>query len=60
LLRAEGFTDIRYVELTEAHLRRAEAAKSKWLADMLAHREVDFSREFAAGLARAAAEAPPI
>ncbi len=24
--RAEGFTDIRYVELTEAHMRAAEAA----------------------------------
>ena len=26
LLRAEGFTDIRYVEPTEAHVRRADAA----------------------------------
>ena len=28
LLRAEGFTDIRYVDATEAHIRRADAAKS--------------------------------
>jgi NitT/TauT family transport system substrate-binding protein len=47
LLRAEGFTDIRYVELTEAHLRRADAAKSDWLGDMIAHGEVDFGRDFA-------------
>ena len=26
LLRAEGFTDIRYVDATEAHLRAADAA----------------------------------
>src|SRR5215472_15873664 len=26
LLRAEGFTDIRYMDLTEAHLRRSDAA----------------------------------
>jgi hypothetical protein len=28
MLRAEGFTDIRYVDLTEAHMRRANAANS--------------------------------
>jgi hypothetical protein len=28
MLRAEGFTDIRYVDLTEAHMRRAYAANS--------------------------------
>ena len=28
LLRAEGFTNIRYVDMTEAHLQRAESAKS--------------------------------
>jgi NitT/TauT family transport system substrate-binding protein len=27
LLRAEGFTDIRYIDQTEAHLRRADAVK---------------------------------
>src|SRR5262245_23598599 len=47
LLRDEGFTDIRYVALTEAHLRRADAAKSGFLADMIAHDEVDFGRNFA-------------
>jgi hypothetical protein len=40
LLRAEGFTDIRYVDATEAHLRRADAAKSDFLAEMIAHGEV--------------------
>jgi NitT/TauT family transport system substrate-binding protein len=47
LLRAEGFTDIRYVDLTEARLRRADAAKSGLITDMIAHGEVDFAREFA-------------
>jgi hypothetical protein len=47
LLRAEGFTDIRYVLATEAHLRRADAAKSGAVSDMIAHGEVDFGREFA-------------
>ena len=47
LLRAEGFTDIRYVALTEAHLRRADAANSGFLADMIAHNEVDLGRNFA-------------
>jgi len=49
-LRAEGFTDIRYVDLTEAHLRRAEAVKSDYLSNMIAHGEVDFGREFAPAL----------
>src|SRR5215470_14834477 len=44
LLRAEGFTDIRYVVGTEAHLRRADAAKSGIVPDMIAHGEVDFAR----------------
>jgi NitT/TauT family transport system substrate-binding protein len=47
LLRVEGFTDIRYVELTEAHVRRADAAKSGVISNMIAHGEVDFGREFA-------------
>jgi NitT/TauT family transport system substrate-binding protein len=47
LLRAEGFTDIRSVEATEAHVRRAEAANSAVTADMIAHDEVDFGRSFA-------------
>ncbi len=49
LLRAEGFTDIRYVDATEAHIRRADAAKSAIIADMIAHGEVDFGRDFAPG-----------
>jgi NitT/TauT family transport system substrate-binding protein len=48
LLRAEGFTDIRYVDLTETHLRQADAAKSGFVADMIAHGDVDFGRDFAA------------
>jgi NitT/TauT family transport system substrate-binding protein len=47
LLRVEGLTDIRYVELTEAHVRRADAAKSGVISNMIAHGEVDFGREFA-------------
>jgi NitT/TauT family transport system substrate-binding protein len=50
LLRAEGFTDIRYVDLTEARIRRADAAKSGPIPDMIAHDEVDFGREFAPAL----------
>jgi NitT/TauT family transport system substrate-binding protein len=50
LLRAEGFTEIRYVDLTEAHIRRADAAKSGYLPDMFAHGEVDFGRSFAPSL----------
>ena len=50
LLRAEGFTDIRYVDFTEAHTRRADAANSGPIADMIAHGEVDFAREFAPNL----------
>src|SRR3954463_15941869 len=37
LLHAEGFTDIRYVEATDAHIRRAEAARSGAVGDMFAH-----------------------
>jgi NitT/TauT family transport system substrate-binding protein len=51
LLRAEGFTDIRYVDTTEAHIRRADAAKSGFAADIIAHGEVDFARDFAPSLA---------
>jgi NitT/TauT family transport system substrate-binding protein len=50
LLRAEGFTEIRYVDITEAHLRRADAAKSGFIPDMIAHGDVDFSRDFAPDL----------
>ena len=51
LLRAEGFTDIRYVDETEERVRRADAAKSGGIADMIAHGEVDFGRDFAPSLA---------
>ena len=50
LLRAEGFTDIQYVDATEAHLRRADAAKSDVVSDMITHGEVDFGRQFAPSL----------
>jgi NitT/TauT family transport system substrate-binding protein len=42
LLRAEGFTDIRYVELTETNSRVSP------IPAMLVHDEVDFVRDFAA------------
>jgi NitT/TauT family transport system substrate-binding protein len=47
LLRAEGFTTIRYVDMTEARIRRAESAKSGPSADMITHDEVDLARDFA-------------
>jgi NitT/TauT family transport system substrate-binding protein len=50
LLRAEGFTDIRYVDVTKASMRRAEAAKSGPFADMIAHDEIDLGRDFAPSL----------
>ena len=50
LLHAEGFTEARYVELTEAHVRRADAANSDGIGDMIAHGEVDFGRTFAPSL----------
>ena len=50
LLRIEGFTDIRYVDLTEAHMSQAQAENSGPIADMIAHGEVDFGREFASNL----------
>jgi NitT/TauT family transport system substrate-binding protein len=50
LLRTEGFTDIRYVDLTEAHLRRADAENAGAISDMIAHGEVDFGRDFAPDL----------
>jgi NitT/TauT family transport system substrate-binding protein len=44
LLGAEGFTDIRYVELTEAYVRSSPTAP---IPTMLARGEVDFARDFA-------------
>jgi NitT/TauT family transport system substrate-binding protein len=60
LLRAEGFTDIRYVDTTEAHVRRAEAAKSGTVGDMMAHGEVDFGRSFAPAFIMAMEAGAPI
>ena len=45
LLRAEGFTDIRYVELTEAYYVRSFPVAT--IPTMLARGEVDFVRDFA-------------
>jgi NitT/TauT family transport system substrate-binding protein len=50
LLRAEGFAEIRYVDQTEVHIRRADAAKSDAISSMIAHGEVDFGRQFAPSL----------
>ena len=50
LLRAEGFSDILYVDATEAHLQRAAPANTVVVADMIARGEVDFGRAFAPGL----------
>src|SRR5689334_13199369 len=50
LLRAEGFTDIRFVDLTETHVRRADTARSGTIGDTLAHGEVDFGRAFSPSL----------
>jgi NitT/TauT family transport system substrate-binding protein len=48
LLYAEGFTDIRHVDLTEAHILAAEAAHAAAINDhMIASGEVDFARDFA-------------
>jgi NitT/TauT family transport system substrate-binding protein len=50
LRRAEGFTDIRYVDLIEAHLRRADAENTGIISGMIAQGEVDFARDFAPNL----------
>jgi NitT/TauT family transport system substrate-binding protein len=47
LLRAEGFTDIRYVNLTLEHVRRADSANMGLLSDLMARGEIDFARAFA-------------
>jgi NitT/TauT family transport system substrate-binding protein len=46
LLRAEGFTDIRYVDVTEAHIRAADAANVSPNEYMIASGEADFARDF--------------
>jgi hypothetical protein len=43
LLRLEGFTDIRYVEVTEADISRAEAANTHPGAEMSARGGTDFT-----------------
>jgi NitT/TauT family transport system substrate-binding protein len=60
LLRDEGFTDIRYVDLTDARVRRATAAKSSEIADMITHGEVDFCREFVPSLVMAMNAGSPV
>ena len=50
LLRAEGFTDIRYVDMTEARLRAAEATSLPLSGYMLRSGDVDFERDFAPSL----------
>jgi NitT/TauT family transport system substrate-binding protein len=50
LLSAEGFTEIRYVDVTEADVRRADATNSDLISTMIAHGEVDFARNFAPDL----------
>jgi NitT/TauT family transport system substrate-binding protein len=46
LLRAEGFTDIRYVDMTGAHIRAAEAANVSPNDYIIASGEADFARDF--------------
>jgi NitT/TauT family transport system substrate-binding protein len=46
LLRAEGFTDIRYVDMTEAHIRAADAANVGTNDYIIASGEADFARDF--------------
>jgi len=60
LLRAEGFTDIRRVNITEAHVRRADTARSGAVGDMMAHGEVDFGRGFGPGLIMAMEAGAPV
>jgi NitT/TauT family transport system substrate-binding protein len=60
LLHAEGFTDIQYVDATEAYIRRADAAKSDAISDMIAHGEVDFGRQFAPSLVMAMSAGAPL
>jgi NitT/TauT family transport system substrate-binding protein len=60
LLRAEGFTDIQYVTLTEAHVSRADAAKSDPTSNMIAQGEVDFGRQYAPSLVMAMNAGAPI
>lgn len=60
LLRAEGFSDIRYVDYTEARYQRAEAANTIVLADMITRGEVDFGRTFTPALIVAIDAGAPI
>ena len=47
LLRAEGFTDVRYVQLSQEHVRKADTVNMGPVTKMLADGEVDFARDFA-------------
>ena len=50
LLRAEGFTDVRYIQLSQEHVQKADAVNMGPVTKMLADGEVDFARDFAATL----------
>jgi NitT/TauT family transport system substrate-binding protein len=50
LLQAEGFRDIRYVDVTDDYTRRAATANGGPAADMIAHGDVDFARDYAPNL----------
>jgi NitT/TauT family transport system substrate-binding protein len=60
LLRAEGFTNIQYVDVTEACLRRADAAKMDVVSNMIAHGDVDFGRRFAPSLVMGMSAGAPL
>jgi NitT/TauT family transport system substrate-binding protein len=49
LLHAEGITDIRYININDAYIRRAKAAAMMPIPDMIAHGDVDFARAYSAG-----------
>ena len=59
LLRLEGFTDIRYVDFTEADVRRAEAANTQPGAEMSARGKADFTVINTAQLPAFSANIPP-
>jgi NitT/TauT family transport system substrate-binding protein len=56
LLRAEGFTDIRYVDYTDANF----AAKSGPVVDMIEHDEIDLGWEFAPNLVLGMSAGAPV
>jgi NitT/TauT family transport system substrate-binding protein len=60
LLRAEGLTDILYVDLTEEHVWKGDTANMGPVTIMIADGEVDFGRDFAATLILALEAKAPI